>query len=66
MPQGWSPDLTPLQLAVLFRFELYGRCAMYGDAYVTSMAWKMTTSRDNQWIAFQHHVSECDASDYVY
>jgi hypothetical protein len=65
-PTGWSPNVTPLQLAMLFKFELYGRCCMYGEAYVTSTAWKATKTRDNQWVAFQHHVNECETYARVY
>jgi hypothetical protein len=58
-PSAWDPEITPLQLGALFSFEAYGRCCLYGEAYVTSRAWKATVTRDNQWVVFQHHLGEC-------
>lgn len=58
-PQDWNPGITALQLALLYDYEVYGRCSMYGESYVTSGAWKATKTRDNQWVTFQHYKQEC-------
>lgn len=61
MPPGhWDAAIQPMQLATLFRYEMYGRACLYSDAYVTSAAYKAPRTRDNQWLAFQHHLHPCD------
>jgi hypothetical protein len=50
--------MKALRLAALFKYEAYPRACLYGDpaSYVTSSSYKAPQTRDNQWIAFQHHA----------
>jgi hypothetical protein len=65
LPDRWDASLTPLRLALLFDFEKYHRCCLYGDSYVTSTAWKKSTTRCNNFIVFQHHLAECVVLRYI-
>jgi hypothetical protein len=56
--------MTPLQIALLFKFERFKRFCLYSDSYITSTAWKKSKTRCNTWITFQHHLHEC-AFQYV-
>lgn len=60
-PTAWDASLQALRLAALFKMEAYPRACVYGDPanYVTSRAYKKTQTRDNQWVAFQHHTKWC-------
>jgi len=59
---AWAQNLHPLQLSMLYKYTRYSRASVYGTAYVTSDKYKATKQRDNQWITFQHHLSQLRSS----
>jgi hypothetical protein len=59
-------DATPAQLAAMFTYKLFARCNLYGDNLVTSSAYEKQQTRDNQWIAFQHHTHPCATTSAVH
>lgn len=57
---------TPAHLAALFTYKVYARCHLYGDSLVTSSAYGKQQTRDNQWVAFQHHTHPCATQPAVH
>jgi hypothetical protein len=58
-PRAWKSSLLPVAMGLLFKYEIYNRAILYGDSYVTSVKYKGSKTRDNQWVVFQHHLHWC-------
>ena len=52
-------DTTPARIARMFTYTQWARCNLYGESLVTSEAYGRQQTRDNRWVAFQHHVHPC-------
>lgn len=58
-------DATTQKIAAMWDFQLYHRCHLYGDSYVTSDGWRKQQKRDNSWLVFQHYTGPY-VSDTLY
>lgn len=57
-------DATTRNIAEKWDFEVYARCHLYGDSYVTSDKWRMQQKRDNRWVTFQHYTGPCALDNF--